>query len=398
MGNPKASTPTDEDVNAGNDVEYAPYLKHPKALTEEQIKGISHTIADAIQHEGNVPETLVKDVGLLSALYKGYKNAYNLLHKEVSALRAIGNAVQAARIKDVIVEAMRHEGEIPNDLVADVEKLSNYYKGYKNAYNILNVEVGHFRAYSAPYVRPNESIALSESKPSIFLVTLPKSATVFIANSIASSLDYTLTQTMITPTFPKNIVWSAMANDFSRGGMVSVSHMQPDVYNIRAITQAGIRKGVLHIRDPRAALLSWVHFMGKKVATHDTGAASILNPAGQGFLDQTFEQQVDSCIQIFFTHCIDWIEGWMACLKEDPRLNFLVVSHDELVNDEMAYFNRIMEFYGFDTIVSTVKRDETTHFRKGDNSEWREVLTPTQIKRMNDAIPDWMWERFGWEK
>lgn len=391
------------------DVAYSAKGHKPDALTQDQIQRICTALADALQHEGKSPETLVHDLEYLASLYKGYKRGYDALNVEIGPLRK-GQIVesdtgqkalskmQMARIRTLVADALRHEGRTPGAVVEDIESLASFYKGYKNAYNILNVEVGHFRAYSAPYVRPDDAVANVKSKPSIFIVTLPKSATVYIANSIASSLGYTLTQTMVTPTFPKNIVWAAMANDFTRGGMVSVSHMQADIFNMRAVKQAGIRKGVLHIRDPRAALLSWVHFMGKKVAQHDTGVASILNPAGQGFLDQSFEKQVDSCIEIFYTHCINWITDWMDQLKADPRMDFLVVSHDELVSDERAYFDRILKFYDLSGDISAVKRDESTHFRKGDNSEWREVLTPAQIQRMNDAIPDWMWERFGWEK
>ncbi|MGV8996318.1 MAG: sulfotransferase domain-containing protein [Parvibaculaceae bacterium] len=297
-----------------------------------------------------------------------------------------------------INEALSHEGKAPEGLLKDTQYLSALYKGYKHAYDILNIEVGNLRAYSAPYIRPEEAVKNTEGKPGIFLVTLPKSATVYVANSIASSLDYTLTNTLVTPMFPKNVVWSAMMYDFMRGGMVSVSHMQPDRTNLAVIKKAGLRKGVIHIRDPRAALLSWVHFIHKRKVVNSYAISKFVNPAMTEFSKLDFETRVSVCISNFFMHCVEWITGWVEEADRDESMNYLIVYHDELVADEEAYFAKIMDFYGIDAKVKTVKRDEATHFSKGDNSEWREVLTPAQIATMNEAIPDWMWDRFGWEK
>jgi hypothetical protein len=309
------------------------------------------------------------------------------------------SARQVSEICRIVADAIDHEGEAPGgSLLKDLEHLSGMYKGYKNAYHVLNAEVGRFRAYSAPYVRPDEEAKNCEDKPGIFLVTLPKSATVYIANSIASTLGYTLRHTIVTPTFPKNVVWAPMMYDFKRGGLMSVSHMQPDAYNMRTVKEAGLRKGVLHIRDPRAALLSWVHFVNKRGDSIDAGTGSILNPLIERARQVSFSDRVDGCIGGFFLDCVAWIEGWMEQLKIDPRMDFLIVNHDELVADEEAYFDRIMKHYNLKAKISTVVRDETTHFRNGDNDEWRSVLSAKQIQTMNDAIPDWMWDRFGWQK
>tara|TARA_R110002124_G_scaffold11867_5_gene56451 strand:- start:936 stop:1943 length:1008 start_codon:yes stop_codon:yes gene_type:complete len=312
-----------------------------------------------------------------------------------------GNPITQAQIDEAsfaITEALSHEGVESENLAKDACALSAIYKGYKNAYNLLHQEVGFLRAYSAPYVRPDADVVGLEDKPSIFIVTLPKSATVYIANSIASTLQYRLTNTLVTPMFPKNVVWSVMVHDFQRGGMVSASHMQADRQNMTAVKQAGLRKGVLHIRDPRAALLSWVHFMFKQGSTYRFNARNIENPAGRALNEQPFEKRVDDCMETFFFSCVDWIADWTREIEADPRMDFLIVHHEELVADEAAYFSKIMSFYGIDATVGAVDKNETTHFRSGDNDEWRSEFTPAQIQRMNDAIPDWMFERFGWVK
>tara|TARA_R110002074_G_C12430455_1_gene656776 strand:- start:103 stop:1110 length:1008 start_codon:yes stop_codon:yes gene_type:complete len=322
-------------------------------------------------------------------------------HATASTVTVKEDAVTPEQVEEAsfaISEALSQEGIQPEGLAKDARALSAIYKGYKNAYRLLHEEVGHLRAYSAPYIRPDADVVGLEDKPSIFIVTLPKSATVYIANSISSTLKYRLTNTLVTPMFPKNVVWSVMIHDFQRGGMVSASHMQADRQNMASVKQAGLRKGVLHIRDPRAALLSWVHFVFKKGDMYHFNAKRIENPAGRALNKLPFEERVDGCMETFFYPCVDWIADWIREIEADSRMNFLVVHHEDLVADEAAYFGKIMSFYGINAKVGTVDKNETTHFRSGDNDEWRTVFTPAQIQRMNEAIPDWMWDRFGWAK
>lgn len=284
-------------------------------------------------------------------------------------------------------------------LNAEVGQLRSEREGYRNAFHTVEQRYNYLRMVAAPYRR--ESLAENLlGKPSIFVVTLPKSGTVFIAHSLRQTLGYDQTAVLVTPTFPKNIVWRAMADDFMRGGLISSSHMQPDEENLRVIREAGIRKCVLHVRDPRAALASWFHFRNtyglRSGEIERISQAEVAMP--QSFRDQAKPLQIDHYIETFYRPSLAWLEQWVDVAATDRDLDVLLLTHDELARDEAGYMKKIMGFYGLDAPVSLVGKERSTHYRRGDNVAWREDLTPAQVDRVNDMLPKSLADRFGWER
>ncbi len=98
-----------------------------------------------------------------------------------------------------------------------------------------------------------------------------------------------------------------------------------------------------------------------------------------------------------FPTFVSWIDGWMSALMENTDINALIVTHDELSNDPDAYFGKIFAFYGLGSPqLQVVDKAEMTHFRSGDNTEWRRVFPDHLIQKMNDQIPDRLWDKFAW--
>ncbi len=298
---------------------------------------------------------------LLNA-YHGYKQAYT----------------------KVVAERAGYHGQISN--------LTAERNGYKTAYETIATQFGHLRSTAAPVTRPQKLQDIGRGKPSIFLVTLPKSGTVYVSHSLSQSLGYDHTSTLVTPTFPKNSLWIRMLEDFLVGGMISASHMQPDDENITLMKSAGVTRGILHIRDPRAALQSWIHFI--------RGNASPLHPliARPEYHALSLADQTDHMIDHAFRHFAQWIDIWCARLDADKDLDFLVLMHDDLARDEATYFRRILDFYKIEGEIRPVAKSSSTHFRKGDNDDWRQSFTPAQRRRVNDLMPAKLWDRFGWQE
>jgi len=255
---------------------------------------------------------------------------------------AVRAQIDAALARESLTFA--DDGEAVNALV-------NAYHGYKNAYEAVAQDLGILRMSAGPYHRPgNHTIPHG---PSIFVVTLPKSGTVFIGQSLRQSLGYDFTNTLVTPVFTKNIIWPTMAWDFQRGRMVSVSHMQPDTTNIAGIKRVGIKKGVLHIRDPRAALHSWLHFRNSiaKAQAGNIRPGDVGLPVVAEFLALPVEGQIDTLIDSFYEPAVHWIDAWMQVLERDSKLEFLVMTHDLLRTDDKAYFAEVMNFYGLSATI-----------------------------------------------
>ncbi|MEF2550252.1 hypothetical protein VQ042_02615 [Aurantimonas sp. A2-1-M11] len=143
-------------------------------------------------------------------------------------------------------------------------QLRSEREGYRSAYEEVQPRLNYLRMVTGPVSREEIDPSLM-GKPSIMVVTLPKSGTVYITQALRQSLGYDFTSVMVTPTFPKNIVWESMAVDFAKGGMVSASHMEPDVANLAALKYAGIDKAVVHFRDRARPLQAGFTFAQRMV-------------------------------------------------------------------------------------------------------------------------------------
>ncbi|NRA90358.1 MAG: hypothetical protein HRU43_04440 [Simkaniaceae bacterium] len=64
-----------------------------------------------------------------------------------------------------------------------------------------------------------------------------------------------------------------------------------------------------------------------------------------------------------------------------------MATYEDLLSDQDAFLARIVEFYGVaEEDLSEFKNPPKTmqyHFRKGDNNEWRMVMTPMQQAASN---------------
>jgi Sulfotransferase domain len=268
--------------------------------------------------------------------------------------------------------------------------------GYKKAYEVTAHELGAMRITAAPHIRPDDHPI--PNVPSIFIVTLPKSGTLFIGHSIRQALGTDFTNTLVTPSFPKNIVWPAMAWDFTRGGMTSVSHMQADVQNVAILKDEGITKGVLHIRDPRSALNSWFHFQSQlaREAIDRPRPGLVGNIIRSEFMSLSREAQLERLIETYYRPAVQWIADWVRLLESDKDLNYLVTTHEQLAQDEAAYFRRVMSYYCIDKTVRPLSKTSDVHFRAGNNTGWRDTFNARQIARLSSIIPDSLWKRFQW--
>lgn len=284
--------------------------------------------------------------------------------------------------------------------------LKTNLQGYKSSYQKVLEEKNNMRMTCAPIRRTSDEVIGREGKPSIFLVTLPKSGTVYIGHTIRFSLDYWHTSTICTPKFPVNLLWPEMMADFERGGMVAATHMQPNEDNLSTFKVSQNRLA-LHLRDPRAALLSMYYFRRKN---HERFLENPKKaPIGiQGsfkhhykidyveYFSKSPEAQMDFMVDTHYQDCVRWLKQWYGVLQNDRELDILVVTHNELKTNQESYFRKIFDFYQLDQPKEIVYVEKTakTHFRKGDNEEWRSTLTARQLEKVCDLYPSFL-DEFG---
>lgn len=296
-------------------------------------------------------------------------------------------------------------GEHNSDLAAhdaaapDLEQLRRERDGYKAAYEATAHELWLLRDQAGPYVRRKEEVDRHGGKRSIFVVTLPKSGTMFLGHTLTKTLGHSFSRTLVTPTFPKNQVWSAMLHDFLRGGIVSVSHMEGDTYNLSTIEQVstGPFKMVLHLRDPRAAVYSWAHH-AYRLKDDPVPPDAFVHKSWQRVRSAPMSGIIDYVIKVQYDHMLAWTLRWIEVIdRKPPQLDILVTLHDELLADSEGLVRKILDFYGLTDPVQLAEKSTGTHFRRGDNEEWREAFSPEQYKRVTDPLPLEVRRRFGWE-
>lgn len=238
--------------------------------------------------------------------------------------------------------------------------------------------------------------------PAVYVAALPKSASVHIVTKLADGLSKK-SNSDGSGSFPDYFVTPQLLNRIVLSRAVVHSHVDGKSYNIHELgDRYGIRKLVVHVRDPRQMLISWTHFMAS-VIEHVDPVQRIHYGLPEDFLQRSFDEQLALNVDLIFPRVIAWVESWLA-VSNDPAapVDVLFTTFEEMRNDENRFFERILEFYDVAPDLFAVSESfvsakaGTANFRRGETDEWRRVCTPAQIETMNALITDEMRDRFGW--
>lgn len=188
---------------------------------------------------------------------------------------------------------------------------------------------------------------------------------------------------------------------FSQGGYVSQNHLAPSPENLEVMQHFNM-KMVLHLRDPRQAMLSCVHHLERIARGSDTSIELFyFNPkVPPGYFSRAREQKIDWQIENYLPRLVAWTTRWLE-LVNSKALPALITQQEDLRTKEKAFFDDILAFYGLDldyTLPGLPRTIEETHFRLADPAEWRRVFTREQIERSTAAIPCSLRKRFGWDQ
>ena len=250
--------------------------------------------------------------------------------------------------------------------------------------------------------------------PGILLNTLPKSASVYLRNALSAGLGLQ-DMSISGGWFPGDLVVPEQVKRLSEGGTVTQEHLPASALNLMVL-DFYLDRFVVHVRDPRMATLELVHHwitMEPAMTQQDRDgrpAHSFADPRifRQGFYSLSMEEKIGWEIEHVLPIEIQWIEGWLDA-SEDPsfRPAILFTRYEDLVEDETAFFDVILDFYGIDRSLFTfepfqpLSADDPTlegqyHFRNARTDEWRDVFTPKQLDEARPMMPERLLERFGW--
>jgi hypothetical protein len=265
-------------------------------------------------------------------------------------------------------------------------------KGHKmNFYKHLLTLLHRFKhAILTRLIKKN--LLKSQVQNSILFASLPKSGTVFTSETIARSLTIPYKS---DPGFPDKEISENILNEFTKYPAIHVSHLSPSTSNQKKLLEANINKIILHIRDPRAAMISWYHFIEK---WNTDEREHTMKGAPKNYYQLSKKDKNDVLIDTFYQYCLKWIQDWMDIYDKNTDFKILLMTHDDLLVSTEHYCNKVFDFYNVSAPVIELKKDSKTHFRSGKKTEWIEHLTAEQINRMDEMMPDELRKRFGWEK
>lgn len=252
------------------------------------------------------------------------------------------------------------------------------------------------------FQKPDVQIALQPETPprtpfSVLVVSIPKSGTVYMNAMFRDGLElknYVLSNRY----FPEDQIYLDAMAQFQLGGYIASTHINASQSNLQILTSF-VPKWVVHFRDPRSVLLSWVHHVDRLCQEGRFTDLLRVTPVPPRDLHAwSFESRVDWHIEHFMPAVIEWMTAWLAAAEQMPD-RILVTEFAALKETEAELMFKILDFLGIDPAVyqhrSPVK-NIASHFRTGTYDEWREVFTTEQVEKISAMIPIGILSRFGW--
>lgn len=230
---------------------------------------------------------------------------------------------------------------------------------------------------------------IAKGLPSVILVTQGKAASIPVANIFNSG--FHLPSVMYSLVAEEVI--ESWASDFARGGACYTTHLHPRRVNIERLKRIGIKKIIIHVRDPRQTLLSMVHH----VTMYPDQLPGLVR---SGFGKLAIADQLNEMIG-FYIERILWIQGW---LDAEADLDILFSTFEDFVRDRDAFTRRYIDYYGgheehFSWQNAThAQPGVDQHFRSGRTDEWREVFPKREAAFLTACIPQAMRDRFNWSE
>ncbi|MEM9294828.1 MAG: hypothetical protein AAGA57_03415 [Planctomycetota bacterium] len=233
--------------------------------------------------------------------------------------------------------------------------------------------------------------------PGILFNTMPKSGSVFLGKTLSRGLGLAA-RPMAIPSHPlRDHAVRAWAGELAKGGSLCQEHLPATPTNLGVLEAAGIAKLVVHVRDPRQAMLSSLHHLQKNAGL----ARRIMAPyIPEGFEGLALEPAAAWMIEHYLPELIAWVRGW-ARAESAGRVEVCWTRYADLHADVERVVDPVLRFYGVDAGLMSwpeVATDEGSHYRKGERDEWRRALPSELGRRMTEALPDDLATRFGWER
>ena len=231
-----------------------------------------------------------------------------------------------------------------------------------------------------------------------FLNTMPKSGSMYLSHHLA--LIYKARFFRIASSgFPESHLIEEKVRILSEGGLWDQENLDASEENLDILAANGVTKILVHVRDPRQAMLSWVHHVERGMSGPDAHLrlrSRIRVP--RDYDDRTMDDKLQWHAKNWLPVLVDWTKRWVDVQSSDPRFTIELSEFRNLKEKPLETINKMLEF--FEILVSFSEATQAVpglgHFRKGSLNEWRDIFSARQKEVMSRLIPKELKTMFDW--
>lgn len=258
----------------------------------------------------------------------------------------------------------------------------------------LTAEVGELRARADGL----ENVLKKIRTHPILVTSMPKSGTYFISNLLSRGL--AVDKRIVSHQyFPDDTIRFHELKQLKENGEVAEDHFGASRVNLAYLTKV-IGKVNVHVRDPRQATLSYVHFLSTFDPTPET-FQFIYPDMPERFFEMSLSEKLDWGIDAWLPLLVEWTQGWVSAESTARDLQIRFTRFEDMIEDTGAFVDGLLEFFQVPRerfFTPALDRSQAVHFRKGEMDEWKREFTSAQAERAKACIPEELAERFGWER
>lgn len=154
-----------------------------------------------------------------------------------------------------------------------------------------------------------------KSLPSIAIITIPKSGTVYMRGLLQKGLPIAY-EYYADGYFPYFMIYPRAMEKFSKGGYINFSHTSPIHFNIECLRK-NLQRWVVHLRDPRSVMVSWIHHIEQQRKIFNSNQI-YYKPIfyDSTYFNLSFDDKVSRNIDLFLPYAVRWINQWLEIIDK----------------------------------------------------------------------------------
>lgn len=206
-------------------------------------------------------------------------------------------------------------------------------------FNPIRMEQGEFRR--------RWERARARRLPPVLLVTVPKSASETVWSRLSEGLRLPRAHLSLG-LFPHCLLLPDRLQAFARGGIAAKEHIRPTRHHLRALAETGVRRLVVHLRDPRQCLLSWAHFVLEDVSRRRLGPLWRDTVPPKTVLDAGIAAVLDWCLDHVLPLHVAFVRDWLVAAREREGPEIRFTTFEDFRAEPDGLLAALLEWFGVD--------------------------------------------------